>query len=50
MSSHKVTFLPNKQTSAFQTGTTLREAALDLGILLDSDCAGIGTCGQCRVR
>ncbi len=49
MSTHKVTFLPDKQTSVFQTGTTLREAALDLGILIDSDCAGIGTCGQCKV-
>jgi len=49
MSEYKVLFLPNKQRSFFDQGTTLRDAALELGIVIESNCGGKGTCGKCRV-
>ena len=31
-------------------GASLFEAVRKAGLAIDSDCAGKGTCGQCRVR
>jgi uncharacterized 2Fe-2S/4Fe-4S cluster protein (DUF4445 family) len=45
----KLTFLPQQKKGTFAPGTPLRDAALELGILIDSTCAGIGTCGKCKV-
>lgn len=49
MPEHRVVFLPHKKSGCFEAGTILRDAALDLGILIDSTCAGIGTCARCKV-
>jgi len=45
-----VTFLPDRRSSLFDEGISLRDAALELGIVIESSCAGIGTCGECRVE
>ncbi|HEY5564624.1 MAG TPA: ASKHA domain-containing protein [Rhodothermia bacterium] len=50
MGKHRVLFLPQEKAGTFVSGTVLRDAALDLGILIDSSCAGIGTCGKCKVE
>lgn len=50
MALHKVLFLPSRKTGHFETGTNLRDAALELGIVIESSCAGIGTCGKCKVQ
>ncbi|MFQ6615587.1 MAG: ASKHA domain-containing protein [Fidelibacterota bacterium] len=50
MPEFKVLFLPSKKTGYFETGTTFRDAALDLGIIIESTCAGIGTCAKCKVN
>lgn len=50
MSEHKVTFLPHRRTGFFEEGTSLRDAALELGIVIESTCAGIGTCAKCKVN
>jgi uncharacterized 2Fe-2S/4Fe-4S cluster protein (DUF4445 family) len=50
MSEHKVTFLPSRRTGFFEEGTSLRDAALELGIVIESTCAGIGTCAKCKVN
>lgn len=47
---HKVEFIPASKTGYFGDGITIRDAALELGILIDSDCAGIGTCAKCKVE
>jgi uncharacterized 2Fe-2S/4Fe-4S cluster protein (DUF4445 family) len=49
MAKHKVTFLPGKQSSEFEAGISLLDAALELGVVIASACAGIGTCAKCRV-
>ncbi len=49
MPEYKVTFLPNRRTGFFEEGTSLRDAALELGIVIESTCAGIGTCVKCKV-
>lgn len=50
MPDHKILFLPGKQTAYFEEGITLRDAALQLGIIVESSCAGIGTCAKCKVN
>ncbi|MGE5351051.1 MAG: ASKHA domain-containing protein [Acidobacteriota bacterium] len=49
MKQHKVTFLPGKKSGYFYEGTTLRDAALELGLVIESSCGGMGTCGECKV-
>src|SRR4030042_5350990 len=49
MTQRRVTLLPDSRSSLFDAGLSLREAALELGLLIESSCAGIGTCGECRV-
>lgn len=44
-----VRFLPEHQSVTVTPGTTLLEAARQAGVLLESPCNGIGTCGKCRV-
>ncbi len=50
MSNVRIRFLPQNRAAVFPAGTTLHEAALELGILIESACAGVGTCGKCRVE
>ncbi|RPJ56916.1 MAG: DUF4445 domain-containing protein [Acidobacteria bacterium] len=50
MPQRRVTFLPDRRSSLFDEGVSLRDAALELGIVIESSCAGIGTCGECRVQ
>ncbi len=47
---HQVEFIPAHKTGYFGEGITVRDAALELGILIDSDCAGIGSCAKCKVE
>lgn len=49
MSEHQILFLPSRQSSSFEEGTTFLDAALELGILIESTCAGLGSCAKCRV-
>ena len=50
MPQRRVTFLPDRRSSVFDECVSLRDAALELGIVIESSCAGIGTCGECRVH
>ncbi len=50
MPKHKILFLPGKKTAYFEAGTNFRDAALELGIVIESTCAGIGTCAKCKVN
>jgi uncharacterized 2Fe-2S/4Fe-4S cluster protein (DUF4445 family) len=45
-----VKFEPQGKIVHVLAGTTLLEAAVRAGLLLDSPCGGRGTCGKCRVR
>ena len=45
-----VTFHPCGRTAHVEVGTSLLQAARQIGILLDVPCGGAGTCGKCRVR
>ncbi|MGE5430010.1 MAG: ASKHA domain-containing protein [Syntrophomonadaceae bacterium] len=49
MKQHKVTFLPGNKSGYFYEGTSLRDAALELGLVIESSCGGLGTCGECGV-
>lgn len=46
---HKVIFLPENKTGYFEDNTSLRSAALSLGIAINSTCGGMGKCGKCRI-
>ena len=50
MPDHKILFLPGKKTARFEAGTAFRDAALELGIVIESTCAGLGTCAKCKVN
>ena len=45
-----VTFQPHNVTTEIAKGTTLRDAAGQAGLPIDTPCGGQGTCGKCRVR
>ena len=47
---HEVVFSPVYRKVMARIDTTLLEAALMGGLLLDAPCGGEGTCGKCRVR
>jgi uncharacterized 2Fe-2S/4Fe-4S cluster protein (DUF4445 family) len=50
MPEHRITFLPAGQSASFEEGVNFRDAALAVGVLIESTCAGIGTCAKCKVR
>jgi uncharacterized 2Fe-2S/4Fe-4S cluster protein (DUF4445 family) len=52
MSEHRcrVTFEPQGQTVHVLAGTTIREAAAEAGLVIDTPCGGVGTCGKCKVQ
>ncbi len=47
---YPVTFFPTGKTVQVDSHTTLLQAAVQAGLLLDSPCGGGGTCAKCRVR
>lgn len=49
MKQHRIVFLPGNKTGYFDEGTSVRDAALELGIGIESSCGGLGSCGECRV-
>jgi len=49
MTSHKVVFTPSGRRGTVADGTTVLDAARDLGVDLDSVCGGRGICGRCQV-
>ncbi|MCB0061549.1 MAG: DUF4445 domain-containing protein [Caldilineaceae bacterium] len=47
--SHKVIFQPNGRQGEVADGTTLLDAARNLGVEIESICGGHQTCGKCKV-
>ncbi len=45
----RIVFTPSGLNGAVPTGTTVLEAARELGVDLDSVCGGRGICGRCQV-
>jgi uncharacterized 2Fe-2S/4Fe-4S cluster protein (DUF4445 family) len=45
-----VRFYPGRQSIAVPPGITILEAARQAGILMESPCNGLGTCGKCIVH
>lgn len=45
-----VFFSPSGRRGHVSAGTSVRDAALQLGVDLDSICGGIGRCGRCQVE
>ena len=50
MSSHLVVFTPSGKRGRFETGTSILEAARELGVYVESVCGGRATCGRCQVE
>ena len=46
---HRVVFQPSGRQAEVMEGTTILEAARDLGVDIDSICGGRQTCGRCRI-
>ncbi len=46
----RVTFQPHGRSVSVLRGTTLLEAAARAGLVIETPCGGVGTCGKCRVR
>ena len=46
----KITFLPQNVTWDAAPGETILQAAAKAGVSIDGNCAGMGTCGKCRVK
>ncbi len=46
---HRVIFQPNGRQGNIDTGTTLLDAARELGVEIESICGGFQTCGKCKV-
>jgi uncharacterized 2Fe-2S/4Fe-4S cluster protein (DUF4445 family) len=47
---YTVTFSPSGKSVQVAHGTTVWQAARQLGLLLETPCNGAGTCAKCRVR
>ena len=48
--SHRVVFTPSGLTGEFAEGSTVLDAARQLGVDLDSVCGGRGICGRCQIE
>lgn len=46
----KITFLPQNITWEATPGETILQAAVKAGVNIDGNCAGVGTCGKCKVK
>lgn len=49
MEKYKVTFLPDNLTVEVEKDKTLLAAAISAGVYINSNCAGDGICGRCKV-
>jgi uncharacterized 2Fe-2S/4Fe-4S cluster protein (DUF4445 family) len=49
MTEHRVVFQPSGRQGRVAAGTTLLDAAHDLGVDVDSICGGRQTCGKCKI-
>ncbi len=47
---HLVLFMPSGKRGRFETGTTVLEAARQLGVYVESVCGGRGICGRCQIE
>ena len=47
---HRVVFTPSGLSGTVEEGTTVLDAAVQLGADLDTVCGGRGICGRCQVR
>ncbi len=47
---HLVIFQPSGRRGEIEEGKTLREAAVELGVEIESICGGKQTCGKCKVQ
>lgn len=47
---NQVTFYPTNCSVEVKKGTSILEAAQMAGVLIESPCKGLGTCGKCKVR
>ncbi|MGF6375866.1 uncharacterized 2Fe-2S/4Fe-4S cluster protein (DUF4445 family) [Clostridiales Family XIII bacterium PM5-7] len=45
-----ITFLPQQITWEAKAGETILQAAVNAGVNIDGNCAGVGTCGKCKVK
>ncbi len=50
MSEHRVVFTPSGRRGTFADGTTVLDAARQIGVDIDSVCGGRGICGRCQVE
>lgn len=50
MSTARILFTPSGRQGEVEVGTTILDAARDLGVDLDSICGGRGICGRCQVQ
>ena len=46
----KITFLPSKVSGEVAAGTTVLDAADELGADVPSVCGGVAACGACRIE
>ncbi|MEM7285605.1 MAG: 2Fe-2S iron-sulfur cluster-binding protein [Actinomycetota bacterium] len=47
---HRVVFTPSGLQGTVPEGTTVLEAARELGVDLDTVCGGRGICGRCQIE
>ncbi len=47
---YRVTFQPQGTAVSVLAGTTILEAAAGAGLVIDTPCGGVGTCGKCKIR
>lgn len=45
----RITFHPDNKVIDVERGTTILNAAVDAGVLINSYCGGLGKCGRCKV-
>ena len=46
----EVIFYPDNKSINVENGTTILEAARMAGVIIESPCNGVGTCGKCKVK
>jgi len=46
----QVKFYPDNKIVTVEEGTTILQAARKIGVVIESPCNGIGTCGKCKVK
>ena len=49
-SSHEIVFQPDGRRGRFREGTTILDAARELGVDINSICGGAASCGKCVVK